>query len=303
MRARVKRAAEAVLLRGGPARLARALLRGRTLVLAYHNVVPDGEAPRGDPSLHLPRRSFAEQLDLLCATHEVVPLDRVLDPPKAGDHRPRVAITFDDAYRGAVTVGVEELARRGLPATVFVAPAFVGGRSFWWDAVAGPAGCLPESGRAHALASLRGEDPAVRAWAREQGWRERSIGPAGLAAAEEELAAAARTAGITLGSHSWGHPNLARLEPEALREELRRPLAWLRERYDAVLPWLAYPYGISSPAVEQAAGEVGYRAAVRVEGGWFSAPPANPYAIPRMNVPAGLSADGFALRAAGLLGR
>ncbi|MGH7719607.1 MAG: polysaccharide deacetylase family protein, partial [Gemmatimonadaceae bacterium] len=117
---------------------------------------------------------------------------------------------------------------------------------------------------------------------------------------EEELSAAARMPGITLGSHSWSHPDLSQLSREQLGEELTRPLAWLRERYQTVVPYLTYPYGLSSPAVEEAARAAGYRAALRVSGGWATSTARERYALPRLNVPAGLSANGFALRASGL---
>src|SRR5579862_5104874 len=107
---------------------------GRTLVLAYHNVLPDTAEPTGDRSLHLPRARFAEQLDVLADWCDVVPLATVLGrAPATG--RPRVAITFDDGYRGALTVGAAELRARSLPATMFISPGLVGGDGFWWDAL------------------------------------------------------------------------------------------------------------------------------------------------------------------------
>jgi hypothetical protein len=35
-------------------------------------------------------------------------------------------------------LGIPELVRRGLPATVFVAPALLDQRAFWWDRLANP---------------------------------------------------------------------------------------------------------------------------------------------------------------------
>lgn len=291
---------EALLLEGGPARLSRARLGGRSLVLAYHNVVPEGERATGDTSLHLPRRAFAAQLDALARGHDVVPLEEAVRPDPAA-RRPRVAITFDDAYRGAVHAGVEELSARGLPATIFVAPAFAGGGTFWWDALAAEDG-LDDAFRAMALDALRGRDDAIRAEAVERGIVERSLPEHQTAASAEELAAAVRVPGIRVASHTWSHPNLARLEGEELRSELERPLAWLRERFVDPLPWLTYPYGLSSPAVERAAATAGYAGALRVDGGWLDPRVGtNPFTLPRYNVPAGLSRRGFELRAAGLL--
>lgn len=303
LRSSVKAVAEVVLARGGPARIARVAGRSSTLVLAYHNIVPDHAEITGDPSLHLPRTAFAAQLDELARTHDIVPLDALRGPDPKRVRRPRAVITFDDAYRGAVTIGVEELARRGLPATIFVAPGFVGGRAFWWDALAtAGSGELPAPFRELALTSFRGVDRLIRERAPAYGLMEIEPAPYAVAATEEELRWAARVPGITFGSHSWSHPNLARLGPEELRAELVDSLAWLSVRLDPVVPWLAYPYGVSSLAVERAAAEAGYVAALRVTGGRIPRRGANPYSIPRLNVPGGLSIHGFVLRTAGLIG-
>ncbi len=300
MRSGLKRGLEAALVRSGVARFARAGLHSRVLVLAYHNVVPDGAAPGADASLHLPQHHFAEQLDALVRTHDIVPLDDLAEIG-SGRGKPRVAITFDDAYRGAVTAGIEELARRGLPATIFVAPHFLGGRSFWWDAVPPPATMSPDAFRSHVLQALRGEDAAVRQWAVDMGLEMVAADPYAVAATEEELRTAVRHAGITLGSHTWSHPNLARLEPVELTSELSRPLLWLQERFpSATVAWLTYPYGLSSLAVERAAAAAGYRGALRASGGWGPASPTNLPSLPRFNVPAGLSDHGFRLRISGL---
>lgn len=302
LRSVLKGAVESLLLRTGVGAIARARLHSHGLVLAYHNVVPDGEALQGDRSLHLPRARFSAQLDELQRSCDVVPLTSLFNEPSRSAGRPRVAITFDDAYRGAVEIGVAELARRGLPATIFVAPAFVGGRSFWWDALAGPGEeGIDERFRACALELDGGLDPVIRSRALRAGLIERVPAPYALAATEAELKGATRVAGITLGSHTWSHPNLTRLDAAELRQELVLPLEWLRERFDGVIEWLSYPYGLSSPAVERAAAEVGYEGALRVAGGWIPTRDPDRYSLPRLNVPAGLSHDGFCLRLSGLL--
>ncbi len=281
----------------------RARRRSSALVLAYHNIVPDGERPVGDLSLHLPQASFSAQLDLLASTHDIVSLDEAVRPVD-GSARPRAAITFDDAYRGAVRAGVPELARRGLPATIFVAPAFVGGGTFWWDALADDTG-LPEAIRSHALGALRGEDSAIRRWASGQGIRERALPDHQTVAAEAELAEATRNAGIQLAAHTWSHPNLAALDDDQLESEISRPLEWLRARFVAVTRWISYPYGLWSPAAERVAEAAGYEGGLRVDGGWLD--PARSrtqrFAIPRLNIPAGVSIAGFELRSSGLLTR
>lgn len=65
---------------------------------------------------------------------------------------------------------MEEVARRGLPATIFVAPKFLGGAGFWWDELAGSAGPgLDDRLRAHALEALGGRHEAVMQWTGSNG--------------------------------------------------------------------------------------------------------------------------------------
>ena len=291
---------EAGLVWSGVAMLHRATRRRRVLVLAYHNVVPDGTPSFGDRSLHLSRGAFVRQLERLARTHVVVPLDEVLTPARPGG-RPRIAITFDDGYRGAVLFGVEELAKRGLPATLFVVPGFVGQGPFWWDAFASREGSDPAA-RARALHDFAGKESDIRRWTATAGRRPRPVPEWALLASEGELASATRHSGITLGSHSWSHPNLVRLTATELHAELSRPLAWLRQRYANVASWLSYPYGLTSPAVQAAAAAAGYTGALAVEGGSFTPDGVHRYAVPRLNVPAGLSANGFVLWTSGVRG-
>ncbi len=301
MRSQLKRAVEVLLVRGGAAWVARRLGAGRDLILAYHNILPDDLPIAGDRSLHLPRRRFAEQLDLLVKTSDVVPLEQLLNV-QGRQRRPRVAISFDDAYSGAVTIGIRELVSRGLPATIFVAPAMLGGRSFWWDAFADPPpGGLPDELRRMALRELRGQDGMVREWAARNGRSEQPLNSHYKSATLDELEAAAAYSRLSLASHTWSHPNLAMLQMAELGDELEKPLRWLRERFDSVIDWLSYPYGLASADVESAALAAGYAAAVRIDGGRLASQPANRLALPRINVPSQLTVHGLALRAVGLV--
>jgi peptidoglycan/xylan/chitin deacetylase (PgdA/CDA1 family) len=295
MRQRAKSVLEVVACASGIPRLMRRRHSRDTLILAYHNIVPDGEPVAGDVSLHLPQRTFARQLDLLCQTHQVVPLREALRPARSRG-RPRAVITFDDATQGAVTAGVSELVRRRLPATVFVAPAFVGGRAFWWDAIES----LTPVVRDHCLQQLQGRDEAVREWATSHSVQLRIV-PMHQTCATEEQLRAVQGERIELGSHTWSHPNLASLSDAELEVELVRPLEWLRARFHAVIPWLAYPYGMSSSAAATAAALAGYEAGLRVDGGWLRAHAGNRYALPRQNVPAGLTDRGFRLLSSGVV--
>lgn len=302
----VKPAAEAVLGNPFSFRLISASLRPRTLVLAFHNVMSEGTSPRGDRSLHLPVVVFCDIIDWLADTFDVVPLDQAFemnDPPSA---KPRVAITFDDAYEGAISVAIPELWRRRLPATVFAISAAEPGQTFWWDAIADgfPDG-MPDAIRETALGEARGGEDEVRVWAADRELPVAALDGEFVAASWESIRRASRLPGITIASHTRSHPNLTALSAPELTSELEDSRLELRQLIPVSRPWLAYPYGLSSPAVEAAAEAAGYELAFRVQGGVVRSKDATPprYALPRLNIAAGLSLRGVRLRAAGLLGR
>ena len=300
MHALVKRPLELAISSRRVGRMTRHRVRGKRLILAYHGIIPDGEAPAGEPGLFVTQRDFAMQLDVLAAEADVVALERI---DEADDGRPRVAITIDDAYRGAVTVGMRELAARSLPATIFVAPARLNNHVFWWDALLYGSGRLNERLRDHALHELGGADERVRAWAARAGITARDELPAyAQTATPTELAAAVRFHGITLGSHTWSHPNLASLGIVEIATELRRSREWLRREFgEKAIDWLAYPYGLESVQARAAAAEASYAGALCIGGGWHRAADVSPFARPRFNMGAGLSVAGLRMRLQGAL--
>lgn len=303
MRQRLKRLSEKLLLNAGPAMIGRRLRRSGVLVLAYHNILPPGSSPGADRSLHLPFTDFVAQLDILQGECRVVSLSDLIDA-SGGPGQPLVAITFDDAYAGAVQVGLSELHKRGLPATMFVAPAFLEGKSFWWDCItSGQTPELPEAVRRHALESLRGDDALIRSWAVSAGLEVTEPSDAARCADLAALRRAAALPGMTMASHTWSHPNLTALSARDLRSELERSRQWLDANFSAPGNYLSFPYGLTNAAVEQAAHEAGYSAAFRVTGGWMTNPGPRRLSLSRFNVPAGISLDGFRLRLAGLLCR
>jgi peptidoglycan/xylan/chitin deacetylase (PgdA/CDA1 family) len=265
-------------------------VRGKRLILAYHGIVPEGASSAGERSLFIPQREFAAHLDVLAKIADVARLDRI---DEEGDGRPRVAITIDDAYKGAVREGVAELVKRSLPATIFVAPARVGGHVFWWDALSSERGEMEPHLRTFALTKLAGSDERVRAWAAAASLPSSDDLPEyARSATREELRAAVRNPGITLGSHTWSHRNLAELDINEIMSEVGRSRSALKGEFGhSVIDWLAYPYGIDSVAAQQAVAASSYTAAVRNSGGWHAASRTPRFARPRLNIPAGLSVE------------
>jgi peptidoglycan/xylan/chitin deacetylase (PgdA/CDA1 family) len=275
-------------------------MRGRRIILAYHGIVPDGEPEGGERSLHVRQADFGRQLDRVQDLADVVPLNQI-DFPSTG--RPRVAITFDDAYRGAVVEGVQEVSGRGLPATIFVAPRHLGRHVFWWDALAGESGMLGSDVRRHALGALAGVDARVRDWAERAGVPSTDDVPMHARTATlDELRHASRIGGISIGSHTWSHANLARLGRTEIVGELRQAHEFLRREFGATyIAWLAYPYGLDSPDARAVAAEMRYDGALRVSGGWHRTSDVPRYGRPRLNVSSGITLSGLGARMNGVV--
>lgn len=301
VRDRLKRIAERTLVAAGGPSLLRTWNRGRGVILAYHNVIPDGAEPGGDRSLHLPRSDFARQMDRLAATHRVVRLTELLEATGSRGRRPLAAITFDDGYRGALTVGLRELEARSLPATFFVSPGLLGREALWWDELAEEARrVLPEAWATTAQEEARGVQDEVLRWA--QARRVGTTAQPGHAGVitEEELEAASRSPVVTLASHTWSHPNVTALDAAELESELVRPLRWLRERFPGrTVPLLSWPYGRSDDAARRASRAAGYERVFRIEGGLVGRGGGD-FELPRTNVPAGASLERFSLLTAGV---
>lgn len=300
----VKYAVERALTISGGAAISRRKHRQQFLVLAYHNIAPTGSERAGDKSLHMPQCIFAEQLDALLNTHDVISLQDALPIFEADDSshtRPRVAITFDDAYAGALTAGIEELRTRGLPATVFITPTFVDGGVFWWDVLADSKTGLDPQLRERALTTGRGLNASVLALAQDSELRPREMPAHARGASTNMLDMALKYERLTFAAHTWSHPNLIALTDTELANELSKPLAWLERFGDRALPMTSYPYGLADERVQRATQDAGYSAGFMIDGGWTALPPHDSFAIPRLNVPAGVSRDGFILRTAGLV--
>lgn len=300
----VKHVLERGLIVTGMAASVRRTHRKDILIVAYHNVVPDGSLVSGDRSLHISQSDFGRQLDLLQRTHDVVDLMTALNSVRSrtsiGRSRPCAAITFDDAYAGAMTAGIAELRSRQLPATVFAAPSFVGGQPFWWDMLAHPERGLDPSVRDEALSHLRGRHADVLKWAHHESMHVEEPLSNARCASPEAITAALHYEKVTIGSHTWSHPNLTRLSAAELKDELCSSFDWVAQFGDRAVPVVSYPYGQANSAVSTAAKAAGYSDGLLVDGGWTGVGHVDRFATPRLNVPAGVSEDGFVIRAAGL---
>jgi peptidoglycan/xylan/chitin deacetylase (PgdA/CDA1 family) len=90
-------------------------------------------------------------------------------------------------------------------------------------------------------------------------------------------------AGVEIGAHSHGHPQLDQISRSQLRDELTTPKDLLEEGIGQPVPSVAYPFGYSSAQVRQAVGAAGYRHACAVANA-TARPGADEFAVPRLTV-------------------
>ena len=76
--------------------------------------------------------------------------------------------------------------------------------------------------------------------------------------------------GLTLGAHTVTHANLPSLDEDGIRDEMAGSRAWLQERTERYVDWLAYPYGHHDDVVAGVAAEL-FEGALRVDGGVLAA--------------------------------
>lgn len=294
-RAAAKRLAESALTHLGMARLSRVLHGGRTLILAYHNVVPDEDAQAHPHTLHLPLSHFRDHLDFLQAETEVISLEDVGKGHPRGI-RPRVALTFDDAYVGAMELAAGELKRRELPGTFFVCPGLLSSGAFWWDLYD------TVGDEQTVFQELGGKQERILEWYASRSatrlplsrWRR----PAQLPELQEAIT---EDPAIRLASHSWTHPNMEVLTGDDLRFQLEQPLQWLKEHVDEPSGWFACPYGFSSPELRQMASQMGYFGVLEIAGDWVPRRSWDRWRTPRLSIPHGVSSLGFQLRISGVI--
>jgi peptidoglycan/xylan/chitin deacetylase (PgdA/CDA1 family) len=284
------------IIRGGAERVLAAAPRrtapGDRLILAYHNVVPAGSSPVGDRSLHLPVDHFEDQLRVITTEADVVPLMDLLETEQPTARR--VAITFDDAYATALTLGVGACVARRLPCTVFVAPSLLGLVPAW-DVLA-EAGRWSDAERERFLWENHGlglPDASLG----------NSAGPSDACriATVAQLRDTCRRPGVTVGNHTLQHANLGALDTEAAGAQLAAAASWLAaEAIGPTVPVVAYPYGIAPKAPAASLTAAALRFGLAVRGGWWRQGGAvDTTAVPRWNVPAGISTRGFAMRLRG----
>jgi peptidoglycan/xylan/chitin deacetylase (PgdA/CDA1 family) len=274
------------------------------LVLIYHRVLPQRDPLLPDEP---DAAGFTAQLDLIGGLFNVLPLAEAVRKLRAGQLPARaVCITFDDGYANNCDVALPILKVRGIPATVFVAPGFLGGGRMFNDTVIEAVRRAPSEidltreglGR-HVLDD---DDARLRAIAAilpvlkylpqsERLQRAAAIAervgaelPGDLMMTEEQVCRLHRE-GVAIGAHTLNHPILANVDDATARREIVESKARLEHMIGAPVTTFAYPNG--GPAKDYTprdvalAREAGFEVAVSTAWG-AATPSSDPLQIPRI---------------------
>lgn len=275
-------------------------IRNAGVVLCYHNVeVPSGAAEAGASGLHMPVDRFRNEMRWLVAHYDVLPLSGFLDRVASGESMHQTAsVTFDDAYAGVFEHAWPVLRDLGIPATVFVITGAPGrNRLFWWDRAA-PQRASNDRRRHQWLTTLRGDGEAILRSLPAVTEGAEATAAARLPADWEVIAQAARS-GVELGVHSATHRALPALGDDELVDEIETSRTTLSRETGTRPSFFAFPYGLWDERVRSCVQHAGYRAAFTLDYGLVRAG-MDPWALPRVNVPAGIRDPAYQAWAAGL---
>jgi peptidoglycan/xylan/chitin deacetylase (PgdA/CDA1 family) len=275
-----------------------AAARGRSLVLVYHRVDPDGSRPSLlVPSV--PEALFRRQVQALGELGEIVPLAELLGAPPP-HRRSRFALTFDDDYQSHADPVLPVLNGLGIQGTFFLSGRSLHGLGPYWfevlewlidthglQEVAGRLGIPSRSPVELAVACER--DP------QRQRLLERAAGQPPVHLQPEQIQALA-AATMTVGFHTLRHPTLPALPDSALVQVLTEGRGELTSVTGGSLDFFAYPHGKADHRVAAQVQAAGYTAA------WTGLPNAmrsgdDPFLLGRWE-PGALDLDDFLVKVA-----
>jgi hypothetical protein len=195
------------------ARMLRMTPRARLNILCYHGVRADQLA------------DFTWQIQALRRWAHIVPADWQGGPTARPD-RPFVALTFDDAFASLHAHALPLLKSLGLPCTIFVPTAYLGGTPQW-----------------------RMETSADR--------DEQIMTAAQISQISGPL--------VTIGSHSVTHPHFTALPQAAVVQELQESRSALESLAGQPVRQFAFPYGDHNAGLIELCRDCGYTQAFTIE--------------------------------------
>ncbi len=218
--------------------------RSKMVVVAFHRV-NDWMAEDG---ITCNSARFEEFCRFFAAHFRVVPLSEQVAGCRARHGMGgTLSITFDDGYEDNIQVAAPILRKLGLPATFFVATAFIG---------------------------TNFAPPWDRQFTRRPGWM------------SWDQVRVLRSRGFDVGAHTHTHVDLGQADAAVVRAELAACRAELQRELGAIPTLFAYPFGGRnniSPESLRLVREAGFECCLSACGG-VNSPVADPFHLNRINV-------------------
>jgi peptidoglycan/xylan/chitin deacetylase (PgdA/CDA1 family) len=274
-------------------------------ILIYHRVIPEP-----DPLFpeQVCARQFDSQLAVLDRWFTVLPLREAIVKLRDGALPVRAAcVTFDDGYADNVSVALPILRRRRVPATFFLATAFIDGGRMWNDivieAVRNAQGGMIDARcvglamleistvqlRRQAIDALLGALKYLPLEERQNRVDELYAGMARRGPPSDLMMTTSQVrqlheCGMDVGAHTVTHPILARLDRERAGAEILDSKRRLEAMTAAPITLFAYPNGKPGrdygPEHVSMVKELGFEGAVSTAWGVASAD-SDPFQLPR----------------------
>lgn len=267
---------------------------GGATILMYHSVAPAETAKYIDIAWRMPVAMFEEQARFLAQHRHVISLSELARQLKNGKQPEpgTVLLTFDDGYRDNLQVAAPILQRYGLPATVFLATAYVAsGENQWIDRLytmfttrtrqrceLPPLGADREPRRF----DLQNKRECLRAyhvcnrWLVETSHADRAevlarlekqlqpqAQPPRLTLTWDEVRElAARFPAFEIGVHTAHHVDLSRCSAETMAAEFAQCIGDVEQAIGMRPRFFSFPYGRSTAAARKLLPEFGLEAAM-----------------------------------------
>ena len=283
------------------------------LVIMYHSVVDEANAPYIDQSFSVTEEQFEAQLRYLKRNANVISLSEMVDCVQGGKRLPEnaVVLTFDDGYMNNLTHAAPLLEAYDLPAMIYLCTGYVDRQQSQWDdvlytmfrfrgaqrlqwqgtdfdlankemlsrafgAVGGALITSTVSERDQILDDIRHQlQPDCEFPQLTMGW-------------DDVRYLASHYPKIELGLHTADHLDMTRLtsaelEAEVMksRETFFRELGYEAEHY-------SYPYGRHTEAVAEQLRAMGFRSAVITQPTELVTEKTHPFMIPRYEISSSL---------------
>ncbi|MGA8148486.1 MAG: polysaccharide deacetylase family protein [Gallionellaceae bacterium] len=236
----------------------------RLSILIYHRVLAEQDAifPH-EPTV----KTFDAQISRLKKVFNVLPLAEAITRLKSGTLPARaVCITFDDGYADNVTLALPIVQRWGLHATFFIATAYLDGGRMFNDTVIeairrsplhtlildelglGRFDIADNAAKGRAIDRILPQmkylplDVRERSVARIADLAQSGSLPNDLMMTTEQLKTL-HAAGMDIGGHTARHPILARLDRDAVLNEITEGREFLEQTLNTRIRLFAYPNG------------------------------------------------------------